>query len=327
MGNYSKDPKTELATALANGYCNVRFQQGKPALDREFNLSADLASPRRLAASYIGTGVRAGSDGFKITAVNVASNDFTISAGSCLVNGLEASLAANTTYRTQPIKVNVAPLPAGSSNVYLHVITREVNGSEDPALLNPGDVKFETSIREKVDWEVLVSAAPITAPDHFLLAVIDTGTATAADRRRVNLQLSAVRDELDAARGAAATLAARLGTSLAANGALLANTVNSAQLATGSILLSHLKQVSVFSGTLTIAPASENAVSFFTGQRQAMIFASVMLTAGAGVVTWREFASQGPGTTFNRGIRVKNENAQGGATITVAIQAFEIAQS
>src|SRR4029077_11917278 len=105
-------------------------------------------------------------------------------------------------------------LPVGLSNVYLHVFTREVNGAEDPALLNPGDVKFETSVRDKVEWEMLVSVAAINALDHFLLAAINTAPPAVNDVRRLNLALSSVRDEMDAARGSAPALSARLGASL-----------------------------------------------------------------------------------------------------------------
>src|SRR5450755_1429462 len=116
MGNFSKTPQTELSTALNQGYVSVRFQQGKPMLDRELNLAADLASPSRLAAGYIGSGIAAGTDGFRIANLNAATNDFTITAGRCLVNGIEAILAADTTYRAQPITANVVALPAGASN-------------------------------------------------------------------------------------------------------------------------------------------------------------------------------------------------------------------
>jgi hypothetical protein len=329
MGKYSKPPQSELATALANGYCNLRFQEGKPVLDREFNLAVDLVNPRRLAASYLGNGVLAGSDGFKIAAVTPATNDFQISAGSCLVDGIQVTLAANTTYRTQPLKTNVAALPAGASNVYLHVTTREVIGSEDPALLNPDDVKFETTVREKVEWEVLVSSAAITTPDHFLLAVIDTGAATALDRRRMNLQLSTVRDELDTARRSAVSLAARLDTSLEETGKLRANAVSGAQIAQGAVALPQIKSLA-FNGTLTIPPATESSLTFFKGKRQAMILTSVMVTSGTGSVTWRELVEVSvlAGiTTSSRGVRVKNENLAGGDTLTVSIQAIEIAQS
>lgn len=340
MGNFSKKPQVELTNALDRGYCAVRFQQGKPVLDHELNLAADLVSPRRLAAAYFGNGVTAGTNGFFISNLQVGTNDFTIAAGRCLVNGLEATLLADTTYRTQPVKTNVAALPAGASNVYLHVFTREVNGAEDPGLLNPGDVNFETSVRDKVEWEVVVSTAALNAPDHFLLAVINTVSSTVNDRRRLNLALSSVRDEMDTARGSAATLTARLGASLSASGTLVANSVGSPQiaalavtqdkLAANVVALAQVRQGGAFSGTLVIAPATESALTFFTGARQAMLFTSVMVTAGLGTITWREFtaaAQAGTATVFSRGIRVRNENPIGGPTLTVAIQAIEVAQN
>jgi hypothetical protein len=330
MGNYSKTPSSELTVAQDHGYCAVRFQQGKPVLDRELNLAVDLAGPSRLASMYLGNGVAAGTNGFLVSNLNVGANDFTISAGRCLVNGLEAVLLADTTYRTQPTKTNVTALPSGASNVYLHVFTREVNGAEDSALLNPGDVKLETSVRDKVEWEVLVSARAIDTPGHFLLATINTAPPTVNDRRRLNLALSACRDEMDAARGSAVSLAARLQQSLAANGALLPNSVTQDRLAASAVALPQLKQANVFSGSVTVAPATENSLVFLTTSRHAIIFTSVVMTAGTGLATWREFVSLttvGANTTFNRGLRIKNENPAGGATITVVIQAIEVAQS
>ncbi len=123
MGNYSKDPATALQTALSKGYSRVRFQQGKPILDRELNLAADLAGCERLAQQYIGDGVPAGSAGFQITGLNTPTGDFSILPGTCRVGGLEIVLANPTTYRTQPNTGLVGPLPAGSSSVYLHVFT------------------------------------------------------------------------------------------------------------------------------------------------------------------------------------------------------------
>ena len=329
MGNYSKTPSSELAAAQDQGYCAVRFQQGKPVLDRELNLAADLASPRGLVFTYLGNGVAAGTNGFLVSNLNVGANDFTISAGRCLVNGLEAVPLSDARYRTQPTKTNVTTLPAGASNIYLHVFTREVNGAEDSALLNPGDVKFETSVRDKVEWEVLVSATVISSPAHYLLATINTAPPAVNDRRRLNLALSACRDEMDAARGSATSLSARLQQSLAANGALLPNSITQDKLAVSAVALPQLK-ANVFSGSITVAPATENSLVFFTNSRHAMIFTSGVMTAGTGIVTWREFVSLttvGANTIFNRGLRIKNENPAGGAAITVAIQAIEIAQS
>src|SRR5258707_670618 len=126
MGNFSKDPSISLQSALSNGYSRVRFQQGKPILDRELNLVADLASPERLAKQYIGEGVPAGSSGFQITNLNAATSDFGILSGTCRVMGLEVVLAAQTTYKGQPNSAHVGPIAAGANNVYLHVFTDEV---------------------------------------------------------------------------------------------------------------------------------------------------------------------------------------------------------
>src|ERR1039457_7107858 len=187
MGNYSQDPNTALQNAIAKGYTRVRFQQGKPVLDRELNLAADLANPQRIAQNYIGNGTPAGDTGFAISTLNIPGNDFAISAGRALVNGLEIVLANNTTYRTQPNQTHVANLPAGVSNVYLHALPTEITSVQDPDLANPNDVHSETAIRERMDWEVVVSAAAINAPDSYLLASINTVGAVVQDRRRVGL--------------------------------------------------------------------------------------------------------------------------------------------
>ena len=212
MGNYSSDPKTTLQSALDRGYSRVRFQQGKPILDRELNLVMDLASPERIAQQYLGDGVPAGSQGFQITGLNVGANDFNILPGNCLVNGRVVTLALPTTYKGQPHTTNVGPLPAGASNVYLRVFATEIAAAQDPGLNNAGDVGFETAIREKTDWEILVSGAPINAPGHLLLAVIDTGANSVTDKRRTGLTLSALGDEITIARGTEPSLSAKLKT-------------------------------------------------------------------------------------------------------------------
>jgi hypothetical protein len=235
MANYSQPPDVTLASALSRGYHRVRFQQGKPVLDRELNLATDLASPRRLAAAYLGNG-SPDATSLQVTGLNVPGNDFVVRAGRCLVDGIEVTLNADTTYRTQPHTTNVAPLPAGASNVYLRVFSREVSGGEDPTLGNPADVGFETSVREKADWEIVVSAPALSTPEHHLLAIIDTTAGTVQDRRRLGLSLVGAVDEVKAARGSTTTLAARLGTSLVASGALQAGIVGTAQLADGVVV-------------------------------------------------------------------------------------------
>jgi hypothetical protein len=259
MGNYSQDPQTVLQGALAKGYSRVRFQQGKPMLDRELNLAADLAGPERLAQTYLGNGTPDGDNGFAISGLNVAANDFTISAGMALVNGLQVVLTADSTYQAQPIKSHVANLPAGVSNVYLHMIETEVTSAQDADLANPGDVKSETAIRTRLDWEVVVSAAAITTPDNYLLAVINTIGPVVQDRRRLQLSAAALRDEVTVARAAAPDLSTRLNASLASNGSLLPNSVGTAQLADGCV-----QAAKVAAGAVTIANLAQTVV--FNGQ-------------------------------------------------------------
>lgn len=174
MGNYSNDPQVALEDAVQKGYTNVRFQQGKPILDRELNLAADLAAPQRLFQKYLGNGTPEGSDGFRVDNVDLVAGDFNIKAGRFLVNGYEAVLDANTTYQNQPHNEHVAPLSqTDASLIFLRVFTVEVNDTEDADLHNSGDIGFETTLRERVEWEVLVTTDPnLEGPDLCLLATV-----------------------------------------------------------------------------------------------------------------------------------------------------------
>ncbi len=226
MANFSRNPVTVRDDALAKGYDRVLFQQGKPVLDRELNLLADLVSPQRLIEYHIGNGVPDGGDGFRISNLDMANNDFSVSAGRCLVGGHDIVLSTETTYKTQPHAENVAPLPAGTSYVYLRVFTNEVGSTEDSDLNNTGtstnpDVGFETAVRRKVEWEVRVETVEQSGEDYFLLAVIDKGSATVTDRRRMGLTMASMRDEVTTARGSLTSLDARLDVSLNENGTLI----------------------------------------------------------------------------------------------------------
>lgn len=237
MGNFSKNPKIVLQEALEKGYSSVRFQQGKPLLDRELNLLADLANPQRLAEHHLGNGVPADSNGFLISGLDVANNDFTIGAGRCLVGGYEIALTVNTTYKTQPHTENVSTLPSGVSNVYLRVFQSKATGAQDADLNNSGvgDVGFETAIREKTEWEVLVTTAVISTSDHFLLAEINTNTATVVDRRRTGLTVASIRDEIALSRGSFSQLSSRLDVSLAIDGTLKTDSVGNLQIANNAV--------------------------------------------------------------------------------------------
>lgn len=172
MGNYSKNPQMAYTLAVEKGYSRVRFQQGKPILDRELNLAADLAAPNRILQKYLGNGVPEG-DGFNILNANPDTHDFTIKAGRCFVNGFEVVLANDTTYKNQPHKGNVRQFPTGTSAVYLRVFPVEVNETLDADLRNAGDIGFETALRERMDWEVVIESATVDfESDHFLLAIL-----------------------------------------------------------------------------------------------------------------------------------------------------------
>lgn len=258
MGNYSKDPKIVLQEALEKGYSRIRFQQGKPILERELNLLGDLANPKRLAEHHLGNGVPADSNGFLISGLDVANNDFTIEAGRCLVGGYELVLTANTTYKAQHHTENVSTLPSGTSNVYLRVFQSEVTGVLDADLNNSGagDVGFETAVREKIEWEVLVTAAVINAHDHLLLAEIDTSTATLVDRRRTGLTVAAIRDELILAHGSFNQLSSRLDVSLAADGTLKTGSVGNSQIVNNAVNTNKIADNSVATNKIT-----DNAVT------------------------------------------------------------------
>ncbi len=260
MGNFSIDPQTVLQDALEKGYHRVRFQQGKPILDRELNLLEDLIGPQRLALHHLGNGVPEGSDGFRVSDLNVAANDFTIHAGRCLVSGYEVVLTENTTYQSQPHTENVSNLPAGRSNVYLRVFSSEVTGVQDSELQNSGDVGFETAVREKTEWEVLVTTSVISAPDHFLLAVIDTNAGSVEDRRRTGLTLSALRDEIATARGNQTTLSDRLDTSLKADGELKNHAVTGQHIRNNSVAIAHLSSTLVLDAEVSVPAASSGHV-------------------------------------------------------------------
>ncbi|HEX8722749.1 MAG TPA: hypothetical protein VF736_19180 [Pyrinomonadaceae bacterium] len=213
MGNYSRNPQAALQQALDKGYTRVRFQQGKPILDRELNLLGDLSGAQELARHYVGNGVPADSDGFNIVNVDFANNDFTIKAGRCIVNGLDVVLAANTTYKNQPNKARVGPIPQASGFVYLRAFTTEVTDAQDTDLGNGGDIGFETALREKVDWEVLVSQAAVNQPDHFLLAEFTNfqgGKHFMGDRRVTGVTLARLREDLSNTTGSASGISARL---------------------------------------------------------------------------------------------------------------------
>lgn len=87
-GNFSNDGKDTFDPRKR--YVGVRLQQAVPLLDRDWNELEDIRryEEAMLRKWYIGNG--SPDDGFKISALDPAANDFKIAAGRCLVDGFEA---------------------------------------------------------------------------------------------------------------------------------------------------------------------------------------------------------------------------------------------
>lgn len=313
MGNYSRDPALMLAEALARNYSRVRFQQGKPALDREFNLAADLADPRRLASRYLGNGVAGNGKDFSIGGLNAGGGEFTIGAGKALVGGLEVVLAADTTYRSQPNQGGVGALPAGPFLIYLKAGEKEVGAGDDPDLGNVGDVTFETSLRSQIDWQVLTSLAPVDSVDHLLLASVNGGVVT--DRRRLGLALAQVHDaasdalaRADAAQAGVVALAPQVVSRLKRTIALETNFPLAAPPAPPPPPA--LPPAKPFHNVVVVTPAN----------RHAMLLASVTVTQAGGVVSWREYTGDSA-NGFVRGFIVTNE---GNVAVSVSMKIYEL---
>src|SRR5439155_4326031 len=173
MGNFSQDPTARAADAVAKQYVGVRIQQAVPLVDADWNLlddirRADLESFGRL---FIGSGVPAGSDGFRISQAPAPANDFQIALGVCLVNG---KLARNdgpgtVLYSNQPnfVRAGLTPLTMPAADrpffVVLDVFEREVDHLDDPALVD-ARIGVETSVRLKREWAVRVFRDPEDVP-------------------------------------------------------------------------------------------------------------------------------------------------------------------
>ena len=218
MANFSKPPQDTLLSNLERGYVGLHVEQGVPVLDRDLNLLGDLiaASVRRVVARYIGDGVAAGRDGFRIAGV-AGDNDFRILAGvgdgrgSCLAGGLEATIEAPMLYSDQD---GVPALATPDSTqpdprfdaVYLDVFLTQVEGADDAELLNPDDLGLQTSVRLKPAWRVRVAeGVPVPDPEpghvHTELARLrrDRGEpriSDITDLRRTGLNLAAVEARL-----------------------------------------------------------------------------------------------------------------------------------
>ncbi|MCG2622420.1 IPT/TIG domain-containing protein [Arthrobacter sp. I2-34] len=189
MSDFSRSPLELLLENLAKGYIGLHIEQGVPILDRDLNLLQDLlaADMRQLFSRYIGNGLASDAgDGFGIQALPAGQdkNDFRITGpGSCLAGGIEARIAAATSYRQQPFGGPAPELTAPTEAqpdprtdiVYLQVFLAEVDGLGDVSLGNSEDVGMQTSVRLKPEWTVRVAeGVPVPGPEpghiHYPLA-------------------------------------------------------------------------------------------------------------------------------------------------------------
>lgn len=200
-------------------YVSVRLAQGVPLADADWNEGDDMRryELRAFLRWFVGDGVPAGNDGFRITAVNSATT-FTITAGGVgpqalqagrmLVDGLEAFVTADADFAAQPLHASqpgaaalaaawgvptIAAIPAPpvapatrTLAVYLDVWERLVTLAEDPTLVLAG-LGTETCSRLRREWVVRVrtaATAPASGDPDFLAghsyALLATITQTAA---------------------------------------------------------------------------------------------------------------------------------------------------
>jgi hypothetical protein len=258
MGNYSKNPKAALKEALEKGYDRVRFQQGKPILDRELNLLGDLSSAQRLAP-YIGNGVPTGGKKGGLMAAEPSDPkyvDFELLPGRAIVGGLEVVIDDVISYVKQPHQENIknswpsAGFKGAPGYVYLRVFLTEVDDTDDTDLQNQDDIGFETTLREKVDWELLLSATQINSPDHLLLAdyvIISGGIAENwRDRRVTGLTLETLRTDFEEFRGDIMTKTAMLNP----KGDLAPDSVGTTNIKDNAVVTTKIQDLAVITSKL-----------------------------------------------------------------------------
>jgi len=174
-------------------YVNVRLQQGVPIVDADWNELDDVRKfeLRAFLKWYVGDGIPAGSDGFRIA--GGLDNDFTVTAGvpapgagvtptdavlrhagRLIVDGLDVIISGDLKYTAQSLHASrpgaaalaaklgvpvVAALttPGAPQTLvaYLDIWERLVTGDEVPALVHPG-LGVESCARMRREWVVRV---------------------------------------------------------------------------------------------------------------------------------------------------------------------------
>lgn len=195
-------------------YVAVRLQQGVPLVDADWNELDDVRKfeVRAFLKWFMGDGVPAGSDGFRIEGTGLLNNfvvragvvgpaDALNNVGRILVDGRDAIITGDFNFTSQPLHVSqpgstalaaalgvpqIQPLttPVANGNVvaYLDVWERLVTPVEDPTLVLPG-IGAESCARLKRERVVRVragTAAPVSGGLDFIVGHSYLALATIA---------------------------------------------------------------------------------------------------------------------------------------------------
>lgn len=184
-------------------FVSVRLQQGVPVVDADWNEKDDARrfEHRAHLKWFVGDGVPFGSDAFRVQALLApVADNFMITAGvpaapigttplftglrhvgRCLVDGLEATIAADTEFRAQPLHIATAlaaetaqrfgtviipemPILNGTILVYLDVWERLARPDEFPDLVFV-DIGTESCARIRREWAVRTRVSAVAPQD------------------------------------------------------------------------------------------------------------------------------------------------------------------
>lgn len=236
MGDFSRDSFKETQNILNDlrglvspaqpnprHYVSIRLQQGVPVLDADWNEQEDIRRMEleMLLAQAIGSGVPAGSDGFRIREAGI-DNDFFIETGLLFLDGWLVYNPVDVKYSNQPhrnsagvtpeLPIPLEPTPVARLElVYLDAWEQKVDKEEDEYLVDP-HIGVETCTRLERQWVVRMepidasadTSDPATIPNrqpghqYYPLATIDRpagGQISASmitDLRRTHLTLDAL---------------------------------------------------------------------------------------------------------------------------------------
>lgn len=196
MGDYSRDSfrvtqnslidvRGLLAVPQTNPkhYVSIRLQQGVPMLDADWNEQEDIRriELETVLAQAIGSGVPAGSDGFRIFQTSI-DNNFMISSGIMFLDGLIVINHQEIDYNNQPhrntsgVSPEILPIEnaavAQRELVYLDTWDREADAQEDSHLVDQ-NIGIETCSRLERAWVIRIATITSTA-DPFDPATIPT---------------------------------------------------------------------------------------------------------------------------------------------------------